>query len=158
MEIGQKKCDSQLSVIGRNNQREEKDRSCAFSKRTSSECDNLTTQILAKLEDVKQKLRLHSRGTTGAVLSPSDQNRSSVQNVDKSGEEESEDGKFGVDRVIDFTLDTRRLKQISLLNKSSILGAWTGKQAVSPKEKEREIKEELARSNSKIRQSLLRKS
>ena len=113
------------------------------------ECNTLTSQILAKLADVKEKLYTNSK-VLEMSPSPKLETAKNKENSPKESDESSSDD--------EYTLNTGRLRQFSLKaqrNSEKTEGTKELRKTtigtLSPKEKEREIREEIMKSNSKIK-------
>lgn len=79
----------------------------------SQTCNMLTTQIMAKLEHVKESIKKHSKESNTLVQRDSNKK---LHEKDEDGEDS--DGTYDLFIYLEeYLLDTNRLKQISLLNK-----------------------------------------
>ena len=121
-------------------------------KNPTAECNALTSQILAKLADAKEKLFTTSKAI-GFSPSPG------KENLPRNDEEEEKSSSSEED---DYTLNTGRLKQLSLKNRSESekeISKDVPKSVVTTgtKDKQHEIKDEIMQSSSKIKQYYAKK-
>lgn len=103
------------------------------------ECNNLQSQILAKLADVKEKLSTNSKML---AMSPSPNKENKMMKSNSSENESSSEDD-------EYTLNTGRLRQFSLKTQQKLEDKAKKSNEITPKEKE--IREEIMKSNSKIK-------